>query len=444
MLRSFLLAKRVSFIKDSRGNVALLAALLALPLVGVGGLAVDHMSASSAHTRFSSAADAAALAAVNTAKAVATGNNTFGQGDPITAGVAAAQRVFSANAKNTGSATAPVINISLVANGGEFVSNVVWSTASPATFGRLFGLANVDVSGRAEARSGVGSYHDFHIVMDMSASMLIGATEPDILRTNSLLNCAFACHISSNSYSYLRSQGGVRLRLDVMKDAIVAAIEDVRRNSSPGLHRFAIYGFANDFRVFLDINDPRSRDPDAVIAIVRAADVWVNGGGSAHPRAFSEVNARISSGGDGTLARPRQRMLMVTDGVQNERRIDTSGVWSLDAQTAAAPIFVMGPFGARMSSVFTDTCNTIKGKGAEIAIVHVRYINPSRVAGVTVDPVALTEFSFIENSLTPAMPSTLGSCASSPQFYADANTPAEIHAAVQSAFSIARRTAVTN
>jgi hypothetical protein len=444
MLKTGLRRLALSFAIRREGNVALLAAMLMLPLAGIGGLAVDHMSASSAKTRLSSAADAAALAAVNTAKAVSIGNVSWGQGDPVAAGRAAAVRVFNANAKNVGAAGVPVPDISISLVSGEYVADVSWAASSPATFGRLFGVANVDLSGRAQARSGTPLYHEFIIVMDMSASMLIGATPADIRRVYDLTGCAFACHLEGDTLSYIRAQGGVRMRIDVMKDAVIAAIQELRKRAAiPGQYRFGVYAFANEVRTYIDITDPRAGDYDAVIAAVRAADPWrSNGGGTAFPRVISEMTPKFRTGNDGSLFRPLQRMIMISDGMQDERRFSADGnTHGVETLPVTGPFTMIGD--ARLSGMNPAGCNAIKATGAEVAMVHVEYIIPTSVPGVFADWLT-NEFNFMATTLIPAMPTTMGGCASGPQLYADANTPSQIHAAIQSAFSNLRRTSVTN
>lgn len=438
---------RTRFRSDTRGNIAILTALLMFPLIGVGGLAIDHMQADSAKVRIDNAADAAALAAVNTAKAIAAGNATWGSGDPLEAGRAAAARMFRANSTSIGQADQPQPEINIERVGAEYVASVSWSTTTPATFGRLFGKASHVLSGTAEARSGVGLYHDFFIMMDMSASMLIGATPADISRTFNLLSCAFACHLQNDSLAYIRSQGGVRMRIDVMKDAIVTALEELRRRAAmPGQYRFAVYTFSNEVRTFLDISDPRARDFDAVIATVRAADPWrSNGGGTNFTRALGEVERKLTSGNTGTMVNPMQRVILISDGVQNERRIELDAyTWGNDPMVVVGPSYTIGPITSRMSGMDPGGCNRMKAKGAEVAMVHVQYINPLTVPGVIGDAAQTDEFGFIEKVLIPDMANTMGACASSTQLYADANTPAEIYAAIQGAFASPRRTVITN
>lgn len=434
-----------AFLSDTRGNIAMLTALLMFPLIGVGGLAMDHMQADSAKVRLDNAADAAALAAVNTAKAVQTGNATWGTGDPVAAGSAAAERIFRANARNIGEAVLPTPRISVARVGEEFIATVDWTTTTPATFGRLFGANNHSVAGRAEARSGAALYNDFLIVMDMSASMLIGATDADVQKTYNLLGCAFACHVpvadghAGETLTALRTNTDAKLRLDVMKDAVISAIEELRRRQvMPNQYRFGIYGFSSETRVYLDISDPRSSDYDAVIAAVRAADAWTTiGGGTIYSRLFPWLEPRFKAGGDGTVTRPLQRMILISDGVENNRQYIPSGTLTYPAAPTISPSFY------EIGLLNPALCEPIKRMGVDIATVQVKYVVPTRVPGVVVDGGAWWMFNWISDFLLPAMPTTMGACATSPASHAHADTPAEIYAAISGAFTKSRTTAIT-
>ncbi|MBX9758334.1 MAG: VWA domain-containing protein [Beijerinckiaceae bacterium] len=425
------------FWKDVSGNIAMLTALIMIPLVGVGGLAIDHMQADSAKVRLDTAADAAALAAVNTANAVSTGSVTWGSGDPIAAGRGAAERIFRANAKNVGGAAIPAPEIVLSLVSGEYVATVIWSTVTPATFGRLFGIESHPVAGRAEARSGATIYSDFYIVMDLSASMLIGASDSDIQRTFNLVGCSFACHERENTLPSVRA-AGIRLRIDVMKDAIVAAIEELRaRSNAPNQYRFGVYGFSGQNRVFMDINDASSSDYDAVIRAVRSADPWVgNGGGSYLSTVMTWIDTLVKPAGDGSMTRPNQRIVLMTDGVQNERFVEANGVDS------SRPLPLVGPWrmlgNGRISGIDPSACEQLKRRGVEISTVHVKYTNPVTAGVRDYNAPLQDDFTFIDNVLVPAMPTSLGACASSPANYAHAENTNELYAMIRAAFTSKR------
>jgi Flp pilus assembly protein TadG len=94
------------FRDDQRGNVAMIAALSMLGLVGTAGLGIDYFNALAAKSRLDLASGAAAIAAINAAQSYIEANSGT-QTDPalsaaaITAGKAQAQNVFKINAGST-------------------------------------------------------------------------------------------------------------------------------------------------------------------------------------------------------------------------------------------------------------------------------------------------------------------------------------------------------
>jgi Flp pilus assembly protein TadG len=69
------------FRDDRRGNVAMIAALSMLGLVGTAGLGIDYFNALAAKSRLDLASDAAAIAAINAAQSY-IGANSGTQTDP--------------------------------------------------------------------------------------------------------------------------------------------------------------------------------------------------------------------------------------------------------------------------------------------------------------------------------------------------------------------------
>src|SRR5690348_8716083 len=55
---------------SSRGNIAILTALLLVPVVGLGGIAVDHALVSMQHSKLTSLADSTALLGARRGKAL--------------------------------------------------------------------------------------------------------------------------------------------------------------------------------------------------------------------------------------------------------------------------------------------------------------------------------------------------------------------------------------
>ncbi|MGE3874847.1 MAG: VWA domain-containing protein, partial [Parvibaculaceae bacterium] len=157
---------------DDTGNVAPLAALCAIPLVMIAGLAIDSSRLSSARVEVQAATDAAALAA---AAAYGTGNDTY---------VSIADASFDQNvAQNRDLANANIATAVSV----DKVNNTLTMTASgniPTTLSRIGGFTDMSLAAKATDGSqgnisttvSLPVFSDYHkgqivLVMDYSSSM---------------------------------------------------------------------------------------------------------------------------------------------------------------------------------------------------------------------------------------------------------------------------------
>lgn len=444
------------FARNQSGSFPVLIAMLSVPLMGMGGMAADHLASQSARQRFDTAADAAALAAINTARRLAQGDTSWAAGPSIGLGHGvilqearnAGQRAFNAHLRDHGASRVTGFEIDVRRAGNEYIALVQWSGQANSHFGALFKIDSYPLSGSAEARTSLEVYTNVHVVMDFSASMLIGVTQADhdsaAQVSLPLINqsCAFLCHLTSvyNNWTqptYPAGKGIVRLRIDVMRDAVLRALDDLQRGQlMPNQFRFGVYGFSSNVREFLNINDPRAGRFDDVRAIVRTTDPWpLSGGGTAFHVLFPYLDKAIPPGGDGaTPARPRQVMILITDGIDNRNNFDPTG-HSIHDPTR--PLFPPA-FGVMdIQNLNPAFCNGLKAKNVDIIVVRVRYIIPrNHEDGL--------EFQAIRNTLEPLMPGTLGACASSPSHYLVADSPGEIERAINSAFTLVSPVRLTN
>jgi Flp pilus assembly protein TadG len=131
------------FRADRRGNIAMIAALSILGLVGSAGLGIDYYNALAAKTRLDLASDAAAIAAINAAQSYIEANSAT-QTDPAlstaaeAAGEAQALKVFNSNAGSTAKiAATPTITISRT--GQTFNATITYQATSQNAFGPIFG-----------------------------------------------------------------------------------------------------------------------------------------------------------------------------------------------------------------------------------------------------------------------------------------------------------------
>src|SRR5208282_2308206 len=86
-----------NFRSDSRGNVAIITALAALPMMAAIGCVIDYSNASMIRTKLQAAADAAALATVSINSPVIATAKGMSSGGTVSGGSTYASNFFSAN-----------------------------------------------------------------------------------------------------------------------------------------------------------------------------------------------------------------------------------------------------------------------------------------------------------------------------------------------------------
>jgi Flp pilus assembly protein TadG len=101
------------FRRDRRGNIAIMMALSAIPLVGIVGCEVDYTMATAAKTKLQASADAATLAAVSMNSTVVANAQLMGTGTngAVANGTTYLQNIFTSNAA---ASPAPTITSSSV------------------------------------------------------------------------------------------------------------------------------------------------------------------------------------------------------------------------------------------------------------------------------------------------------------------------------------------
>jgi len=457
--------------------------IAALPVVVLVGAAVEYSRAVDLRTHANSAADAAALAGVLAAQSTlqsASLNTTTT--DMIVraqvAGVEAAQKYFDSTTASLKGVKnlkgSPAVNIV----GQSVTTTLSYTGEVPMVFGAVFNkkLINIGNSVIANGSGGGGQFLDVHIVMDNSASMGVGATLADI---NAMLadpkmypqtpeGCAFACHVgqeygmSFTTDDYARTMG-YKLRIDVLKSAVqsVLALASARKSSADQF-QFSLYTFANR----LSALGAASTDYAALSAAVDKVGLTRTDGGTNFSYTIGKELASklpVASGGGTGPSDRKTVVIIVTDGTENSLdRFHSDGSFTV---TSAAKVvdwqptygwghyldanFILFPnwslttsSGAKATATYFDggdykvqamnpaICDSLKNKGANVGLVYV--IPSAPAAGYTGTNSAV--FSFITNEIQAGASSTLEKCASSSNYYASANSPAEITAAMTSLF----------
>lgn len=218
------------FLRDERGNVAMIFGLSIIPLVLAGGVAIDYARDAMIRGRLAAIADAAALAATTPAMV----------SQPSTTAQAAAKSMFAAQAALiTGLTYDPTkltvtVTDSTAANGNSRSANVVYAGAVNNIFGTLEHQAQTGFTVSSTANISSAPNINFYLMLDSSTSMLLPATSAGITTMTSKVGCALACHEADfsdpentvhytgwgtmDSYTYAENNG-ITLRIDNVRTA---------------------------------------------------------------------------------------------------------------------------------------------------------------------------------------------------------------------------------
>ncbi len=86
-----------SFVRDKRGNIAVIFAIASIPLLAAVGCAVDYSLATRLKAKLQSAADAASVGALAVGSPAYVAAGQMGSTGPVPAGVTDASNIFNAN-----------------------------------------------------------------------------------------------------------------------------------------------------------------------------------------------------------------------------------------------------------------------------------------------------------------------------------------------------------
>ncbi len=473
--------KSARFVKDEKGAVAIVMGLAVVPLVLASGLAADYAILQTAKARLDASADTAALTAIKTAQTtIATLSATNPNPNPqaITAALAQAEKSFYAQAGKRAADLLAKPTFDVAIAGQNVTASVTYNAAMPSNFGKIAGIKLMNYNGGAGAQLTMAKFLDFYMLIDVSGSMglpstpageaALAAKNPDDL-ANYPTGCRFACHFpGSQGYNVSRANN-IQLRIDAVGGAVAQLMKTTSATATlPNQYRVGVYPFVIHANAFVDLTADLRGDQfsvetainynavtgttdfgklldagdDKVFASSLNAHYRANpnippdaapmGAGGTHiENIFSEINAKITSVGDGSGALKSQPFVFfVSDGMEDSQRYDTStGAWPGVTPYPTPP-------GTTVSIRAMDPalCSTLKARGITISVLEIPY--PSFTSPKTF--AASQEFK--ANDAVPNLPTAMQACAS-PGFYRQANTPADIAAAMQDMFAQAVQSA---
>ncbi|MCK1721192.1 TadE/TadG family type IV pilus assembly protein [Bradyrhizobium sp. 141] len=363
------------FVRDRRGNIAVIFALACVPLITVVGCAVDYSRATQMRSKLQAAADAASVGAVAKASPAFAAAGTMTSDGAIPVGVTDASNIFNANVANLTGYTLDSLTSTVVKNGSTVTSTVAFSGSINTMFLGVIGKTALTASGTSTATASMPLYVDFYLLLDNSPSMGVAATPADVSKmvNNTSDKCAFACHDynDANNYYNLAKTLGVTTRIDVLRSATQSLMDTAAASETySNQFRMAIYDFGASsktigLRALFSLSASLSSAKTAaggidLMGVYGNNDSYTADKDTQFSTVFPAINSAITAPGAGTSSAPMKYLFFVSDGVADEYN------------TGCSKPLVSG--GRCQSPIDASLCTTIKNRGIKIAVLYTTYL----------------------------------------------------------------------
>jgi hypothetical protein len=362
----------LTLLRDRSGNFGITTALIAAPLIGGGGMAVDLAYALDQRTALMAAADAAALGALSEKSPGVAAALAMGGDGTVTIGANDALSLFRGQMANV-QAQVTRVDIDLNRQGKDLVSSLTFEASVPTAFMRVLGLDSIAISGTATATYQTNAFVDFYMLLDNTPSMGLAATTADIatMKRNTPDQCAFACHETTNADNYylLAKSLGVKMRIDVVREATQALTHDATRYAQiADQYRMAVYTFgATADTAGLTEVSPMSSDMAKVRTATDLVDLMTTPKNNYKSNqltdfdsALSKMKTLIGKGGTGDSTTNRQKVLFFV----------ADGVFDAAKPTCSEPLRVT----RCQEPIDTSFCDALKQNGVKIAVLYTTYL----------------------------------------------------------------------
>lgn len=353
------------------GGVAILFALLSIPILFAIGAAVDYGRRNSVKVQLDAALDGAILAVM------AQKTNTISS-----ANIASMESQFRTEAGKLAGVTITSFTPSSPVNGASSLSlSASYTAAVRTTLGAMMKVPALNIGSTSSSTRNLFQYINFYLLLDNSPSMGLAATDADVTNMQRVTGgCAFACHEhtydskgnvtgdNQNDNYHIAQKNNIKLRIQVMRDAVAALVDQA--NASMTLFQ----QFQMEMWTFNDsTSQTRLQAMTPTLSLIKSSAPSIDIAYSYHnnadnqtdfERAITKMNTTIPVSGSGvTAATPIRFLFLVTDGVE-----DTSG--SVTNQSSGFQISstrFIGPMSP-------TTCNTLKNNNVRIGIVYTQYL----------------------------------------------------------------------
>jgi Flp pilus assembly protein TadG len=445
-------------VSDRRGVAAIIMALCAPVLILMIGFAIDYGYALNVNQRLNEAADSAVLAVTSPSATSARGGIVQGASGCSSSSTACwsyyfALNTFTFNTSNLPiAAVTPTLSITNVNN--KITATLTYSTSVPTFFSGIVGMSTIPISGHAQATASPLTYVNYYILLDVSNSMGIAASLADqqALFTATLnkygQGCQFGCHVPdtgqtvTNEYLAHSLSTPVTLRIDAAKTAILDIINAAANLNSNGNIKIGLYTMnqdPNNSSTALTVTQVQAptTSQSALTTAVGNIDLGgnlVTNGSSRGDTNFSQqltdftTYFKATTNGTGlTPSSPLNYVLIVTDGV---------------ADTTVSPCPVSTNTQYHCVSAFDPTMCTSLKAASTVGVIYTTYdpiYNDPR--GSPPPAVYTASYNDLVAPFASNIYGNLLSCASSSQYFLQADEGPEIITAAQALFANTLQTA---
>jgi Flp pilus assembly protein TadG len=363
------------FRRDGAGNVAVLFAVAAIPVISAVGCAVDYTRANQIRSKLIAAADAASVGSVARQSPAFLAAGTMTSDGPIQAGVADATSIFNGYVNSLAGYTLNSVTPVVTKTGNVITSTVQFSADVPMMFLGVIGKPKMTVSSSSTSTANMPQYIDFYLLLDNSPSMGVGATPSDVstMVNNTSDKCAFACHDYNdpNNYYNLAKSLGVTTRIDVLRTATQNLMDTASSTQTySNQYRMAIYDFGASsatiglralFQLSSNLTSAKSAAGNIdLMGVYGNNDSYTADKDTQFTTVLPQINNTVSAPGAGTSSAPLKYLFFVSDGVADEYN------------TGCTKPLVSG--GRCQSPINPALCTTLKNRGIKIAVLYTTYL----------------------------------------------------------------------
>ncbi len=429
-----------NFFSDKFGGIAVMAGfLITLGFLGVA-TAYEITSAVAAKRILNRSADAAVLAGTRAAvRAFEDGHTDWaGEGQQV------AENFWNSASERITDADISFANFEFTRDALAMTGTVEYSANHSSLFANFVPRA-ARIGDKVTAQIQLKTYVDLTFLVDVSASMGIGATtaDQDLMFSNN--GCAFACHIPKtdgqrNKTPDAARMVGAKLRMDVVREALIDSIELLRGRVGPDEVQVSVYSFDTTYQ---EIVAPTT-DLDAVktdMADLEMVSYSPTGpqriGSTLVSNALDELHGTLQARGNhGDGFDPSQRksyVVLIGDGLESSVWLERTGTFPdgadqfsegatlPDGWTTQSDALNYG--GTKFLQSFdSGSCTPLKRDGHTLLGAQILYIT---TPDMRTTASLINQVDYIESKEND-IHSAFSSCVTSPSFHNTANTPAEI------------------